>query len=215
MYFNTIAITLLVSLANANLVPQLRVVPGYNGNVEGWASATSLAGVPSAQIPAAVDAATLQAYNEATTQLLGGDRTNIMAGLYVPAKQKIYFATTPRGQLCNAIKANPAHYHLTAAEAHPMAHSEQYAYSLALADGASPGLGSYISAHGAIRSKFGSGTFPCNECCPAKCEPWADALKIGNNGVMYTPLVRSNAPSPEARGHKRRRVVDVPEEMIF
>jgi hypothetical protein len=214
MRLNAIAVALLVSLVGAsslerrNLVPRLRLVPGHAGNVEGEADATSLAKLPASEIPGKVDQATTAAHTQALL-LTGYGPKNIMAGLYVPEKHKIYFGAIPRASLNKDMKANPGAYSLSADDVKPMPHAEQHAYSKAKADGAEPGAGSYMSARG----NYGDGR-ECVECCQGKCEPWLTSKNIGGNGRMTN---RSGAPSPQPPSppHQKRRAVAVPEDSIL
>jgi len=231
MRFNTFAIALLATLVSAsslerrNIVPQVWENHNYPGNANGEAEASSLATVPTSQIPAMVMAVTQAAHSIMMNNLNRGGQfgsKNIMAGLYVPEKNKIYLSSIPRKRLNQDMKTKPSAFRLTVDDYHgpsKIPHAEHSAYAMAVLSGAQPGEGSYMAAYG----NYEDGN-TCVECCQNNCQPFLKSKRIGYNGEIFQ---RSRTPSPDARArksqtslgksrsHRKRHEMDVPEDSIL
>ena len=187
-------LALLATCVQAVLQPQLSLAPPpgqRKPTVVGHADASGLTALAPNQIPQQVQQAAETAFQEAENKFHPAAGENfVIVALYVPEKKKIYFGSTPKATTLENLRAKVPEG-LTAADMRPIPHAEQFTYSRAIADGADPGPGSYITAAG----RFEGGNKVTGPCV-GKCEPWLRAKQIGFGGRMTN---RSGAPSPEPR----------------
>ena len=151
-----IVTALLINLTKAVIFQtnDILVISGQYGKPtwRGSLSAPDLANLSPSEIADQVDHLAAVAFNSAwerSDRKIEEKENFVMAALWVPEKQKVYFATQPKGHKLAEFQAIPS-TGLTPEDVMPNIHAEIFSYSTASSDGALPGPRSYMGVAGRV-----------------------------------------------------------------